>query len=169
MFELVIILLDLIFMSLIASNTPTFLDFLLVTFFATTASLSTMARWQPRPQVAPAYILAAFIFCWLWVHFTWYFGGWIVHCICNLRFPTSSEMMLIATRTIIHLAFRPIVVEILQSTTWIRLHPDQEVTVANTIAATCARALSVPYTCADLMYVALELVLVLGQILGVGV
>ena len=168
MLELAIILLDLIFMSSMASNTPTFLDFLLVTFFATRASLSIVARRQPHPQVAPAYVLAAFIFCWLWSHFTWYFGGWVVPCIFNLRFPTSSEMMLNATRTSIHLALRPIVLEILQSTTWIRLHPDQEITVANTITATCARALTVAHNYADLIYLALETVLILDQMIGAG-
>jgi aryl carrier-like protein len=100
-----------------------------------------------------------------WVQVNWMFSvGWIVSCVWQLRSPRSSEVMLAAMRTSIHLALQPMLVDVLDSARLIRLHHEQRDVLANIIATAFAIVITLFYTYGTLAYLALIIVSMVCQI-----
>jgi hypothetical protein len=100
-----------------------------------------------------------------WVQVNWMFSvGWIVSCAWRLRFPRGSDILLAATRTSIHLALQPMLIDVLDSTQLIRSYHEQRDVLANITATAFAIVITLSYNYVTLAYLALLVVSMLCQI-----
>lgn len=90
-------------------------------------------------------------------------SAWIVPCLWQLRLPTHSEMMLVATRVAIHLALRTTVADLIPFIACLRSRRDRGANLVDTIASLGTFAVTLSRDYAAWFYLPLCVVLATCQ------